>query len=489
MLELNVDDDHLPRVADFYHGKTVFITGATGFVGSVILELLLRCCPGIEAIYILIRPRKDKKPDDRKEQIFNKKIFDRLKEENKELLNKVHVISGDIKQPNLGMSKEDIQLLIEKTSVVFHCAANIQLTNPLNIMLTLIFLSLNSIIELCRKMKKLEALVYTSTAYSNCNRPTNLIKEEIYRMPFPAEKFLIALKNNDNEKLQEMAAFCKPDWPNTYTFSKSMAENLIADTASDLPVAIIRPSIVMSTLKNPVPCGKGVIKVLHGDKNSKMNLVPVDIVANAHILVACYIGTKRCASPPVFNCTASEKLHIKIGEYIEILNNMFLEFPLPQAFSEYVGCSIHSNKYLYYIARMYHHQLPAFVLDVILKISGKKPKLCSLYSFFDLVVEPLHYFMSATFNFERNNVQALDKLIHPEDRKDLSLDFEDVTFQDMASKLPQSTLYFDWKLDKKSPSERQRIKYRRHMMITSIRWTFVIFLFIFISWIFYMVFY
>ncbi|GBM86883.1 hypothetical protein AVEN_207394-1 [Araneus ventricosus] len=59
--------------------------------------------------------------------------------------------------------------------------------------------------------------------------------------------------NEDKKKLQELIAHCKPDWPNLYSFSKCLAENVITDTASDLPIAIIRPSIVFSTWKHPIP--------------------------------------------------------------------------------------------------------------------------------------------------------------------------------------------------------------------------------------------
>lgn len=45
-------------VSGFYVGKTVFITGGTGFMGKVLLEKLLRSCPGVVRIYLLIRPKK-----------------------------------------------------------------------------------------------------------------------------------------------------------------------------------------------------------------------------------------------------------------------------------------------------------------------------------------------------------------------------------------------------------------------------------------------
>ncbi|GBN96816.1 hypothetical protein AVEN_239517-1 [Araneus ventricosus] len=55
-------------------------------------------------------------------------------------------------------------------------------------------LSLSSVIELCRKMRKFEVLVYTSTAYNNCNHLNFPLKEEVYRLPFHAGQFLDGLK-------------------------------------------------------------------------------------------------------------------------------------------------------------------------------------------------------------------------------------------------------------------------------------------------------
>nr|XP_054762145.1 uncharacterized protein LOC129268642 isoform X2 [Lytechinus pictus] len=42
-------------VGDFYAGKTLMITGATGFIGKVMLEKLLRCCPDIRKVFLLVR--------------------------------------------------------------------------------------------------------------------------------------------------------------------------------------------------------------------------------------------------------------------------------------------------------------------------------------------------------------------------------------------------------------------------------------------------
>lgn len=57
-------------VSDFYHGKTVFITGGTGFMGKVLLEKLLRACPGLARVYLLIRPKKGQDARERLQQLL-----------------------------------------------------------------------------------------------------------------------------------------------------------------------------------------------------------------------------------------------------------------------------------------------------------------------------------------------------------------------------------------------------------------------------------
>lgn len=56
-------------IKEYYAGHSIFITGATGFIGKVLIEKLLRSCPKIEKIYVLIRAKKGKTPEERLRQI------------------------------------------------------------------------------------------------------------------------------------------------------------------------------------------------------------------------------------------------------------------------------------------------------------------------------------------------------------------------------------------------------------------------------------
>jgi len=62
------------RIAETFAGRRILITGATGFLGKVLLEKLLRCLPDIAQIYMLVRPKKGKEPKDRLDEILDSAV-------------------------------------------------------------------------------------------------------------------------------------------------------------------------------------------------------------------------------------------------------------------------------------------------------------------------------------------------------------------------------------------------------------------------------
>lgn len=58
-------------VKNFYRDRSIFITGATGFMGKVLVEKLLRSCPDIKNIYLLMRPKKGQNVQERLQELLN----------------------------------------------------------------------------------------------------------------------------------------------------------------------------------------------------------------------------------------------------------------------------------------------------------------------------------------------------------------------------------------------------------------------------------
>lgn len=58
-------------VKQSFKGANVFLTGVTGFVGSLVLEQLLRVCPEVGTVSVLIRARKNKSAKERLENLLS----------------------------------------------------------------------------------------------------------------------------------------------------------------------------------------------------------------------------------------------------------------------------------------------------------------------------------------------------------------------------------------------------------------------------------
>lgn len=143
-------------IKEYFDNSHIFVTGATGFLGKVLIEKLLRSCDGVSKVYILLRPKRGLGSEQRFEEFLTNKIFDSIREKTPDVLQKLVCISGDIKEPNIGLDEKDEKMLRDKVDIVFHVAATVRFNEPLKDAANLNTFGTQRVMELCTGMRHLK---------------------------------------------------------------------------------------------------------------------------------------------------------------------------------------------------------------------------------------------------------------------------------------------------------------------------------------------
>ncbi|PRQ34450.1 putative oxidoreductase [Rosa chinensis] len=123
--------DQSESILGYLHNKTILITGATGFLGMVLVEKILRVQPNVKRLYLLLRAPDAKSATYRmNNEILGKELFKVLRETRGEdfdsfVSQKVIALPGDIGFENLGM--KDVVLMenmCNEIQIIVNSAAN-----------------------------------------------------------------------------------------------------------------------------------------------------------------------------------------------------------------------------------------------------------------------------------------------------------------------------------------------------------------------------
>ncbi|XP_076120002.1 fatty acyl-CoA reductase 1 isoform X1 [Alosa pseudoharengus] len=436
-------------IPQFYEGKSVLITGATGFMGKVLLEKLLRSCPGVKVVYVLVRSKAGQAPHERIADMVNCKLFDRLRDEQPDFAEKIVAVNSDLTLPELDLRKEDQETLAANVNIVFHCAATIRFNEPLKDAVQLNVLATQKMVALAHRMKQLEVFIHVSTAYANCDR--KLIEEVVYPPPVDYKKLVDTLEWMDDKLVGVMTPKLIGDRPNTYTYTKALAEYLVQQECGNLNVAIIRPSIVGASWMEPFPgwidnfngpsgifiaAGKGILRTMRASNNAVADLVPVDVVINTTLAAAWYSGSQRhnrsifsqsmasAARPKtmlVYNCTTGGINPFHWGEVEYCVNTIFKTNPLEQAFRR-PNVNLRSNPFTNQYWTTVSHTLPALLYDGYLRLTGQKPRMMKTIKRLHKAMMVLEYFTSHSWVWNTDNVTMLMNQMSPEDRRLFNFD-------------------------------------------------------------------
>ncbi|XP_063962753.1 fatty acyl-CoA reductase 1-like isoform X1 [Lytechinus pictus] len=416
-------------VSDFYAGKTLMITGATGFIGKVLLEKLLRCCPDIKKIFLLVRTKRDKGAAARIKEITSGIVFDKVREAQPNFRAKLVPIESDLSEPNFALKEEDIRTLQEETELVFHVAATLSLDEKLSISLRMNVLATRKILQLSKGMDKLLVFHHVSTAYSNCDK--SRIEEIVYPPPVDPYKILDAAEWMSDDMMEALTPMLLGKRPNTYTFTKALAEYVVKEEGKGLPICITRPSTVLGSWKEPyrgwvdnilsgsglmAAVGKGMVTTVLSDPNTILDVIPVDVIVNAMIGVTWYTGVHRPANISVYNLVTGPVNPFKLGSHWANVLDCLQKFPLEKGIGRPM---VQLTKYavVFECMNMINDKIPAFFIDCALKLTRQKPMMMKMNQRIVKLVYVLRPFLLNSWDFSHHNIEALSAAMNEKDRE------------------------------------------------------------------------
>ncbi|XP_030556419.1 fatty acyl-CoA reductase wat-like [Drosophila novamexicana] len=442
------------NITEFYKNKTIFLTGGSGFLGKLIIEKLLRTTE-VERIYMLIRPKRGEQIQSRMAAFRSNFMFTELLKLKANSLEKVMPIAGDCALPDLGLSEADRQLLTEEVQVVVHGAATVNFVEPLSSALSINTRATRLLVQLAKQMGRLEAYVHVSTAFSNC--PVEHIRECFYPelLSCTADKALALQDQLSAELIDKMTPALLGKFPNTYTYTKALAEQVVQREAADLPICIFRPGMILPSLKEPFKgcidnlygpiasaygCAAGVLRVVPSKKESRTNIVPVDYCVNLVLSSAWQTAVATAQrraqhpapDPPIYNFAPTAQNPTTWGQITGWMEKYIRIYPVNQAIW-FPFTILISNLWLFKLLIVLYHHLPGFLIDTALRLKGQKPRMKRIYSRIHESYKMLVPFTFPNWTFEMGNSDRLLKSMSPQDRLKFEFDLNGVDWMHFLS--------------------------------------------------------
>ncbi|XP_049883826.1 putative fatty acyl-CoA reductase CG5065 [Pectinophora gossypiella] len=432
-----------PEIPRFYAGRSVFITGATGFMGKVLIERLLSTCPEIGRLYLLMRAKRDVMPEKRLLHLKQSQIFENIRRTNPAQLDKIHMIAGDVSVPQLGISLESLALLNE-VSIVFHSAATLKFDEELRKAVDQNVRSVMRLMDICDRLPNVEAFIHVSTAYSNAER--DAIEERIYPAPAPLDQLLALVDAAPPQLLTEITNKYISPKPNTYTFTKAIAENVVQQHGNQgYSVAIFRPTIVVSSLRTPYPgwienlngpsgvivgAGKGILHVFACKSSARADMLPVDIAIDTLIAVAWETAVDKSQEVRVYNCSTYDN-PTTWGEFERNLRENVRAHPLDKALWYPTGYTT-ENRFMEKVLELLFQTLPLYTAEYGARLLGIKTRLSLITADQRIraMNKVLKFFSMKEFRFETGNVRRLRARLSPADAKIYNLDVQTINWDD-----------------------------------------------------------
>jgi len=388
--------------SNFFTGKTLFVTGASGYLGKVLLERILWQFPQVRRIVLLMRPHCASNPDAAvslraEHAVFASCIFNRLRVRHAEnfatfIRDKVTAVAGDVASPDLGLSANSLEMLGSGVDFIINLAAEVNFQGRLDDAVRSNTQGPRYLLEFATRFRN-PILLHVSTAYVSGHRtgpiPEQALQPDVStfdlmgiasRDLFRTEnEIAIAQRLGESVERESQTRAARSEfrqsvivqfqsaritgadsldgvaernrrrwvrdvlsqeglsrarrfgWIDTYSFTKALGEQLLVKSANGVPVIILRPSIVESTLyrmSSPVlfGYGQGVLPDFPARRDAIIDFIPADFVVSA--LLASLTAPPGGSNPKVFQVASGWENPLRWHQLMDYTYDYFCRLPL-----------------------------------------------------------------------------------------------------------------------------------------------------------------
>ena len=408
-------------ISEKLNNKRIAVTGATGFLGTALVERLLRCVPDSELV-LVVRPGRRGAQNRLDRDIFRNDAFDRIRnafdqttdaasDETFEQMcrRRVVAVGGDVGLDGLGLDPEGLAMLAT-CDVVIHSAATVSFDSALD---DAVEINLLGPMRVAAAMRAAAAarteptrggldadepahLIAVSTCYVAGSRRGSAPEELIDESPFfvdvaweaeveSARRVRVDAEQASRtpERLSDLAKQARRSlgaaggpaltdkveqlrrqwvdqqltnagrarasslgFPDAYAFTKALGERALIETRGDVPVSIVRPSIIESAFAEPSPgwirgfrmaepviaaYARGLLKEFPGIPEGVIDIIPVDFVVATILAVAARgpeLGEDATPEPDVVQIASGTANPLMYGELVDLVRSWFNDHPV-----------------------------------------------------------------------------------------------------------------------------------------------------------------
>lgn len=383
-------------------GKTLLITGSTGFLGKSIVEKCLRDLPEIGRINLAIRASARRPASERLErEVLASPAFRLLREQLGDrafaelAASKLGLVELDLGRDGLGLDDAARSLLAE-CDIVIHSAAAVEFDNPADLSAQTNLLGAARLVEALARAGGRPHLVHISTAFVG-GQLRGLVREEPALDPglnWRSEAEVLAglrpaveeesrrpeiLKRLRTEARSRLGPAGTPamaraverlrerwvkdrlvergrvharslGFSDIYSFTKALAERAVVELHGDIPLSIVRPSIIESALAEPFPgwlegfrmaepiilaFGRGVLPDFPGLPDSVVDVIPADYVVNAVLAVAA--AKPSDPEPRIYQVGSGHRNPLRFRDLFDHCKSYFQAHPLRDRYGQAIG--------------------------------------------------------------------------------------------------------------------------------------------------------